>query len=126
MNQVTYQPFAARGLAAFAQQARGLELTATSPGFARLGCTSCQRRPGLAGLGDWFTDGLNALTQSGVSLIGAVTGSTAQAEAQRNAVAIAQAQAAADMAQSQALNNAIPWVAGAIGLVGLGLVLSRK
>lgn len=126
MHVVTYQPHADRGLAAFAQQARGLEVGQTmSPGFARLGCLRCQP-PQLSGLGDWFTDGINALTQSGVSIIGAVTGSTAQAEAQRNAVAIANAQAAADMAQTQAFMSAIPWVAGAIGIVGLGLILTRK
>jgi len=130
MHVASFQPHASRGLAMFANGARGLEVTAVSPGFARggLGCSSCQRPPrlGLAGLGDWASDLVTSFHNGAVSVIGAVTGSTAQAEAQRNAVAIAQAQAAADMAQSQALANALPWVAGAIGLVGVGLILSRK
>lgn len=129
MHVASFQPHASRGLAMFANGARGLEVTAVSPGFARgLGCSSCQHPPrlGLAGLGDWASDLVTSFHNGAVSVIGAVTGSTAQAEAQRNAVAIAQAQAAADMAQSQALASALPWVAGAIGLVGVGLILSRK
>lgn len=129
MHVASFQPHATRGLAMFANGARGLEVTAVSPGLARgLGCSSCQQPPrlGLAGLGDWFTDAVDSLHRGGVTVIGAITGSTAQAEAQRNAVAIAQAQAAADMAQTQALSNAIPWVAGAIGLLGVGLILAKK
>lgn len=107
-----------KALGLFGQHARGLEVTASSPGFAG--------RRNLAGLGDWFSDGVNALTNSGVQILGAITGSTAQAEAQRNAVAIAQAQAASDMARSQSLSNAIPWVAGAVGLVAVAIVVLKK
>ena len=117
----------ARGIEA--QSVRGLDPGVISPGFARgIGCASCAQPPCMqpAGLGDWFSDAIDSLHRGGVSVIGAVTGSTAAAEAQRNAVAIAQAQAAADMESSRAFSAAIPWVAGAIVAVGVAIVVLKK
>jgi hypothetical protein len=155
VNHVTYQPHASQAMSFFGTQAKGIDVDVVSPGFARAGrslaglglvdnvrdghgwvgrhSTPHQKRPvraGLQGLGDWFSDGVNALTQSGVSVIGAITGSTAQAEAQRNAVALANAQAARDIQQQQAtsemLMGVVPWVAGAVAVLGLGLIFIKK
>lgn len=110
-------------MAFFGTQAKGVDVGVTSPGFARFGRMP---RAGLQGLGDWFTDGMGAVTTQVTSIIGAVTGSSAQAEAQRNAVAIAQANAARDVESSRAFASAVPWVAGGLALVAAAVVFSRK
>jgi hypothetical protein len=104
----------------FANHARGIEITG-SPGFR-----GYARRQQLAGLGDWFTDALSTVHGTLMDGLDTLTGAKAQAEAQRNAAAIAQAQAQAEIASSQALSSAIPWVAGAIGLAAVAIVMTRK
>jgi len=106
----------------FRGHARGIELTGgqvyPSPGhgFAR----------GPTGLGDWFTDAVNAVSGAAERGWGLVSGQTAQAQAQASAVAIAQAQAQADMYRSQSLSAMVPWIAGGVAAVAVAVVLLKK
>lgn len=131
----TSQPHASTGLAMFAGPlARGVEYKPGMPygtllpfAVASVSIDRITRtNRGLRGLSDWFSDGVNAMTNNVTSVIGAITGSTAQAEAQRNALAIAQLQADTAARESAAFMSSVPWIAGAAALVAGAFFLSRK
>ncbi len=122
MDAVSYQPHTRDSIALFNQRARVVDVTgALVPGGMVVPGLSGARRPGLAGLGDWFSDGVNALSNLGLNAWGAMSGQTAQRDAQNAAAAIAQAQAAAQVAEAQSFQTSLMFLVG--GAVGLGTLV---
>jgi len=81
---------------------------------------------GMAGLGDWFSDGLKAVTGSVTDVVGTLTGQKAQQEAQRNALALAQIQAQRAAAESAATGQMVMYGALGIGAVALIVLALRR
>lgn len=129
MNYASHQPHvsnAAMGM--FRRQDLGVD----DVNWGAPPCTSCGIRgvshfnptPPLAGLGDWFSDGLKAVTGSVEGVVGTFTGATAQKAAQENALRLAQVQNERSRIEGESSRQMVMYIAAAVGALGLaGLVI---
>lgn len=121
MNYATHQPYVGSAMEMFQPRHLGAHVSSVAafnpaPPFT-----------GLRGLGDWFSDGVKALTDSGLSVLNAVTGVTAQQNAQKNAMYLAQIEAERAKAESESTAKMVMAGAVAVGIFGvIALAVLKK
>lgn len=126
MNYSTHQIHAGPAMGMFNQTSRTVEVTGSAP----MGCLNCaQPKSMLAGLGDVGSDFANvfgSIINGVTSVIGGVTGSTAQAKSQADMIALAKVQADRAAAEAAASSQMMMYGALGVGILGLGLIMVLK